>query len=277
MAAVWKGSIAFGLVNVPVELRSAVRDDHISFRLLHKKDNTPVKYQRVRADNEKEVPWSDIVKGYEYEKGEFIVLSDADFKAAAVERSETVDITDFVDADEIDARYFETPYFVVPTKAGTKAYTVLREAMRKENVVGIGTIILRQKQHLVGLHVTGDAIVLELMRFANEIIPASEYDFPPASEAKEKEIELALKLTSALHGPFEPEKYVDQYRANLLRIIDAKSKGKKAELPSGRPEWGDGKVLDLMQKLEASLRQGKAGKAAKNGTRAKSTRKRKTA
>jgi len=278
MAAIWKGSIAFGLVNVPVELRTAVRDDHISFRLLHKKDNTPVKYERVRSDNGKEVAWSDIVKGYEHEKGEFIVLTDADFKAAAVERSESIDITDFVDADEIDPRFFETPYFIVPGKGGTKAYAVLREAMRKENVVGIGMIILRQKQHLVGLHVMGDAIVLEIMRFANEIVPASEYSFPPASESKEKEVELATKLTEALHGSFEPEKYVDQYRANLLRIIDAKSKGKKAQLPSGKPEWGDGKVLDLMQKLEASLRQGKAAKSKNGAAKTKTaTKKRRTA
>ncbi len=278
MAAIWKGSIAFGLVNVPVELRAAMRDDHISFRLLHKKDNTPVKYERVRSDNGKEVPWADIVKGYEQEKGEFIVLTDADFKAAAVERSESIEITDFVDADEIDPRYFETPYFTVPSKGGTKAYAVLREAMRKANVVGIGTIILRQKQHLTGLHVTGDALVLEIMRFANEIVPASEYSFPPASDAKEKEIELALKLVDALHGPFEPEKYVDQYRANLLRIIDAKAKGKKADLPSGKPEWGDGKVLDLMQKLEASLRQGRAAKSKNGAPKTKAaTKKRRTA
>jgi DNA end-binding protein Ku len=278
MAAIWKGSIAFGLVNVPVELRTAVRDDHIAFRLLHKKDNTPVKYERVRSDNGKEVPWSDIVKGYERDKGEFVVLTDEDFKAAAVERSESIDITDFVDADEIDPRFFETPYFIVPGKGGTKAYAVLREAMRKENVVGIGMIILRQKQHLVGLHATGEAIVLEIMRFANEIVPASEYSFPPAGEAKEKEIELATKLIEALHGPFEPEKYIDQYRANLLRIIDAKAKGKKAQLPSGKPEWGDGKVLDLMQKLEASLRQGKAARSKNGAAKTKTaTKKRRTA
>lgn len=278
MAAIWKGSIAFGLVNVPVELRAAVRDDHISFRLLHKKDNTPVKYERVRADNGKEVPWSEIVKGYEHEKGDFIVLSDADFKAAAVERSESIEITDFVDADEIDPRFFETPYFTVPAKGGAKAYSVLREAMRQANVVGIGTIILRQKQHLAGLHVTGDALVLEIMRFANEIVPASEYSFPAASEAKEREIDLANKLVDALHGPFEPEKYVDQYRANLLRIITAKSEGKKPELPSGKPEWGDGKVLDLMQKLEASLRQGRAARSRNGESKARtSARKRRTA
>jgi DNA end-binding protein Ku len=269
MAAIWKGSIAFGLVNVPIELRSAVRSDHISFRLLHKKDNTPVKYHRVREDNAKEVAWEDIVKGYEYEKGEFVVLSDQDFKTAAVEKSDRIDITDFVDADEIDPRFFETPYFSIPTKGGTKAYTVLREAMRERNVVAIGTIILRQKQHLAGLHVTGDAIVVDIMRFANEIVPASEYNFPAASEAKPKEIEMAQKLIESLHGNFEPEKYVDQYRANLLRIIEAKSKGKKADLPKPDIDRGDGKVLDLMAKLEASLKQAREPKARESSVKPK--------
>jgi DNA end-binding protein Ku len=269
MAAIWKGSIAFGLVNVPIELRTAVRSDHISFRLLHKKDNTPVKYHRVREDNAKEVPWEDIVKGYEYEKGEFVVLTDQDFKTAAVEKSDSLEISDFVDADEIDPRFFETPYFSIPAKGGTKAYAVLREAMRQANVVGIGTIILRQKQHLAGLHVTGDAIVVDIMRFANEIVPASEYSFPPAGESKPKEIEMALKLVESLHTPFEPEKYVDQYRANLLRIIDAKSKGKKADLPKPVADRGDGKVLDLMAKLEASLKQTRAPKARESTVKPK--------
>jgi DNA end-binding protein Ku len=281
MPAIWKGSIAFGLVNVPVELRSAVRSDHISFRLLHKKDNTPVKYERVREDSKKEVPWGEIVKGYEYEKGEFVVLTDQDFKTAAVEKSDSIEITDFVDADEIDPRYFETPYFTIPGKGGTKAYAVLREAMRQANVVGIGTIILRQKQHLAGLHVSGDAIVLDLMRFANEIVPASEYSFPPASESKPKETEMAMKLVESLHGPFEPEKYVDQYRENLLRIIAAKSQGKKADLPKPAVERGDGKVLDLMAKLEASLKQARAPKgraaAAKAPARAARRERRRSA
>jgi DNA end-binding protein Ku len=277
MAAIWKGSIAFGLVNVPIELRSAVRSDHISFRLLHKKDNTPVKYHRVREDNAKEVAWDEIVKGYEYEKGEFVVLSNQDFKTAAVEKSDRIDISDFVDADEIDPRYFETPYFSVPTKGGTKAYAVLREAMRERNVVAIGTIILRQKQHLAGLHVAGDAIVVDLMRFANEIVPASEYNFPAAGEAKPKEIEMAQKLVESLHGPFEPEKYVDQYRENLLRIIEAKAEGRKADLPKPEPR-GDGRVLDLMAKLEESLKQARAPKGrATAKTTAKATRRRRSA
>ncbi|HJU75456.1 MAG TPA: Ku protein [Gemmatimonadaceae bacterium] len=274
MAAIWKGSIAFGLVNVPVELRSAVRSDHISFRLLHKKDKTPVKYERVRQDDGKEVKWDEIVKGYEREKGDFVVLTQEDFKAAAVKRSESLDLTDFVDADEIDPRFFETPYFLIPAKGGTKAYAVLREAMRKANVVGIGTIILRQKQHLAGMHVVGDAIVLDLMRFANEIVPASEYSFPPGTEARDKEIEMALKLIESLHGPFEPEKYVDTYRANLLRIIEAKGRGKKPQLEPMTAEIGDGKVLDLMAKLEASLKQGRPAKAGGRTTKRKTATRR---
>lgn len=281
MAAIWKGSIAFGLVNVPIELRAAVREDHISFRLLHKKDNTPVKYERVREDTGKNVPWEDIVKGYEYEKGKFVVMSDEDFKAAAVEKSESLEIADFVSADEIDPRYFEAPYFAVPGKGGTKAYAVLREGMRQANVVGVGTIILRQKQHLAGLHVMGDAIVMEIMRFANEIVPASEYSFPAESDARPKEVEMAVKLVESLRSPFEPEKYTDVYRANLLRIITAKSKGKKVSLPTPAADKGDDKVLDLMQKLEASLRQGREGRAAagRNGSAKKkaATRSRKTA
>jgi DNA end-binding protein Ku len=256
MAAIWKGAIGFGLVNVPIELRAAVRSDHISFRLLHGKDNTPVKYERVREDDGKSVAWEDIVKGYEYEKDQYVVLTDDDFRTAALERSESIEITDFVDADDIDPRYFDTPYFAVPTgKPGRKAYAVLREAMRQANVVGIGTVILRRKQHLAGLHVAGDALVLEIMRFANEIVAASEYDFPSADDARPQEIEMAQKLVESLHGPFEPEKYVDVYRENLLRIIEARARGKKVQLRGPRRPTEDAKVLDLMAKLEASLKQ----------------------
>lgn len=256
MAAIWKGAIGFGLVNVPIELRSAVRSDHISFRLLHGKDNTPVKYERVREDDGKSIAWEDIVKGYEYEKDQYVVLTDEDFKAAALERSESIEITDFVDADDIDPRYFDTPYFAIPTgKPGRKAYAVLREAMRQANVVGIGTVILRRKQHLAGLHVAGDALVLEIMRFANEIVPASDYDFPSADDARPQEIDMAQQLVRSLHGAFTPEKYADVYRENLLRIIEARAKGKKVQLRGPKRPAEDGRVLDLMAKLEASLKQ----------------------
>ena len=260
MAAIWKGSLTLGLLNVPVELRPAVKSDHIAFRLLHDRDNTPVKYERVRADSGKTVPWSDIVKGYEYEKNKFIVLTDDDFKAAALEQSHAIDVTDFVSEDAIDPRFFDTPYFLVPGKGADKSYAVLREAMRAMRCVGIGTIILRQSQHLAGVHVVGDALVLELMRFASEIVPADDYSFPGRGGLRPAELSMAKQLLENLRGEFEPEKYGNEYRANLMRIIRAKSKGKAVKLKAMAGGAKDGKVLDLMERLQASLRQTKGGK-----------------
>jgi len=160
MAAIWKGSLAFGLVNIPVELRTAVRADHISFRLLHEEDLSPVKYERVCQADGEPVPWNEIVKGYEYEKGKYVVMTDEDFKAAAIEGSKTIDIIDFVKEEEIDPRYFETPYYLVPAKNAEKSYALLREAIRSTGAVGIGKIIIRQTQHLAGIKVVGDALVV---------------------------------------------------------------------------------------------------------------------
>jgi Ku protein len=168
MAAIWKGSLAFGLVNIPIELRTAVRADHISFRLLHEEDLSPVKYERVCQADGEPVPWNEIVKGYEYEKGKYVVMTDEDFKAAAIEGSKTIDIIDFVKEEEIDPRYFETPYYLVPAKNAEKSYALLREAIRTTGAVGIGKIIIRQTQHLAGIKVVGNALVLEIMRFSNE-------------------------------------------------------------------------------------------------------------
>ena len=151
MASIWKGSLTFGLVHVPVEMKTAVRSDHISFRMLHAEDLSPIKYERVCQADGEPVPWNEIVKGYEYEKGKFVVLTDDDFKKAALDSSRTIDIIDFVRQDEIDARYFETPYYLLPTKGGEKPYALLREAMRKSNVVGIGKVIIRKTQHLAGV------------------------------------------------------------------------------------------------------------------------------
>src|SRR6476619_8646156 len=159
MAAIWKGSLAFGLVNIPVELRTAVRADHISFRLLHEEDLSPIKYERVCQADGDPIPWSEIVKGYEYEKGKYVVMTDEDFKTAALESSKTIDILDFVKEEEIDPRYFETPYYLVPAKNAEKAYALLREGIRSTGSVGIGKIIIRQTQHLAGIKVLGEALV----------------------------------------------------------------------------------------------------------------------
>src|SRR5688500_11776368 len=170
--SIWKGSISFGLVNIPVELHTAVRSEaRISFRQLHKKDMSPIKYDRVCAKEEKSVPWDEIVKGYEYTKGKYVVLEDEDFKAASIESSKTIDIQDFVKSDEIDPRYFESPYYLLPQKGGDKAYALLREAIRSTGMVGIGMVTMRSNsQHLVGIKVVEDAMVMEIMRYADELV-----------------------------------------------------------------------------------------------------------
>ena len=262
MAAIWKGSLTFGLVNIPVELRTAIRSDHISFRLLHEKDLSPVKYERICQKEDKPIPWDEIVKGYEYTKGKFVVLTDADFKTAALERSQTIDILDFVKEDEIDPRYFETPYYLVPGKGGDKPYALLREAVRKTGSVGIGKIIIRQTQHLAGVKVVGDALVLEIMRFANELVDASEYNFPSREAIRPQELQMAEQLVGNLAEPFDPSRYTDEYRANLMRIIKAKMKGKKPDLEEPATEAPDSGVLDLMSRLRASLAEGTGKKGA---------------
>jgi DNA end-binding protein Ku len=257
MASIWKGSLSFGLVNIPVEVRTAIQGDHISFRMLHEDDLSPIKYERVSASSGEPVPWNEIVKGYEYEKGKFVVITDEDFKAAAVESSKTLEIVDFVKEDEIDPRYFETPYFLVPTKGGEKAYALLREAIRKTGSVGIGKIIMRQKQHLAGIKVVGNALVLEIMRFANELIDTDTLHLPDAGLVRPQELQMAEQLVSSLAEPFDATKYTDEYRANLMRLIHAKMKGKKINLKPEPEAERDTQVIDLMTRLRESLDQGK--------------------
>lgn len=262
MAAIWKGSLTFGLVNIPVELKTAVRADHISFRLLHKEDLSPVKYERVCQAEGEPVPWNEIVKGYEYEKGKFVVITEEDFKAAALEQSKTIDILDFVKQEEIDPRYFETPYYLVPSKGGEKPYALLREAIRQTGMVGVGKIIIRQTQHLAGVKVIGDALVLEIMRFANELVDAKEFDFPSRQAVRPQELQMAEQLVANLAEPFDPTRYTDEYRANLMKVIKAKMKGKKVKLEEPEGEAPDSDVLDLMSRLRASLEEGTGKKGA---------------
>lgn len=264
MAAIWKGSVAFGLVNIPVELRTAIRSDHISFRLLHQQDLSPIKYERVCQAEGEPVPWNEIVKGYEYEKGKFVVLTDKDFKAAAVEKTNTIDILDFVRQEEIDPRYFETPYYLIPAKGAEKSYALLREAIRSTGAVGIGKIIIRQTQHLVGIKVLGEALVLEIMRFSNELVDPGEYSFPSRGSLRPQELKMAEQLVENLEEPFDPSKYTDDYRANLMKVIKAKMRGKKIKLEEPESEPVDSGVLDLMSRLKASLEQGGGKKAARS-------------
>ena len=258
MRPLWTGAITFGLVNIPVRLHSAIQaKERISFRLLHKKDLSPIRYDRVCQKEEESVPWKDIVKGYEYAKGKFVVLEDEDFKAAAIESSKAIEILDFVRAEEIDPRYFETPYYVAPAKGGEKPYALLREAIKQTGTVGIGKVTMRSNSHhLAGVKAVGDALVLEIMRFADELVDVSEFSLPSDAGVRPQELQMAEQLVQNLSQPFDPSKYTDDYRANLMKIIKAKMRGKKIEVTEPEePETTQ--VVDLIARLQESLEMGK--------------------
>jgi DNA end-binding protein Ku len=252
--ALWKGSISFGLVNIPIELHTAVRNHRPKFRMLHAKDKSPVRFERVCVRDGKPVAWEDLVKGYEYSKGHFVVMTKEDFQAAAVEKTRTVDIVDFVKAEEIDDRFFETPYYLVPVKSGERAYALLREAIRDSGRIGIAKFILRDAQHLAAVEVIEDAIVLSVMRFADELVDVKQFDFPAAQGVRKQELDMAKALVNSLAADWDPAKYTDQYRENLMRIIQAKMKGKDVVLaPEEEPRQAE--VVDLMERLRRSLGQ----------------------
>ena len=261
--ALWKGSISFGLVNIPIELHTAVRNHRPKFRMLHAKDKSPVRFERVCIRDGHPVAWEDLVKGYEYAKGHFVVLTKEDFQAAAVEKTRTVDIIDFVKAEEIDDRFFETPYYLVPTKGGERAYALLREAIRESGRIGIAKFILRDAQHLAAVEVIKDAIVLSVMRFADELVDVQQFDLPGNGGIRKAELDMAKALVNSLAAEWDPGKYTDQYRENLLRIIKGKVKGKKVDLePAAEPRQAE--VVDLMERLRRSLEQGAPRQARGN-------------
>jgi DNA end-binding protein Ku len=251
--AMWKGAIAFGLVNIPIELYSAVRDHRPRFRLLHAKDEAPVKYERVCQTEGKPVAWEDLVKGYEYAKGQFVVLTRDDFKTAALEKTRTIDILDFVDPKEIDERYFETPYYLQPGKGADRAYALLRDAIRESGRIGIAKIILRDAQHLAAVEAIGDALVLTMMRFADELADLGEFAFPKHVDIRAAEMKMAQQLIGNLVSDWKPDKYTDEYKENLLRVINAKVKGKKPKLIDEDRTPKQAEVVDLMARLRASL------------------------
>jgi len=262
--ALWKGSLAFGLVNIPVELHTAVRDSRPRFRMLHAEDKSPIKFERVCAREGTPVAWDDLVKGYEYQKGRFVILTKEDFQHAALEKSRTVDVRNFVKGDEIDDRFFETSYYLTPAKGGERAYALLREAIRETGLVGIATIVLREAQHLSALEVKGDAMVLTLMRYAEELVDTSEFTFPSASDVRKPELQMARTLVEHLADTWDPSQYTDEYRANLMKIIKAKMKGTEADLEApDEPQQTE--VVDLMERLRQSL-QGAGGGRRRQAT-----------
>src|SRR4249920_1110750 len=229
--AIWKGSISFGLVNIPIALYPATRREEFKFRLLRSSDLSPVNYKRVAEKDGKEVPWNQIVKGYEYEKGKFVVLGEKDFQRVDLEATQTVDITDFVELEEIDPMYFYKPYYLEPQKGGDKAYVLLRETLEKSGKVGIAKVIIKTRQYLAGVKPLKHALVLELMHFAEELADAEKLKVPKKMDLGKREVEMAKALVAAMASKWDPAKYKDDYRDAILDVIEEKveSGGKEIE------------------------------------------------
>ena len=265
--AIWKGSISFGLVNIPIALYSATRREELKFRLLRKSDLSPVNYKRVAEKDGKEVSWDQIVKGYEYEKGKYVVLKEEDFERVDLEATQTVDIKDFVDQEEIDPMFFYKPYYLEPQKGGDKAYALLRDALKDSNKVGIAKVVIKTRQYLAGVKPEDGALVLELMHFADELADPEKLDVPKKTEVGKREMNMAKSLIDSMSSKWDPEKYKDDYREALMEVIEEKveaggkeikEKPKKAPKPT--------KIIDLVSVLQKSLEQtgGKKNKPAKS-------------
>jgi DNA end-binding protein Ku len=283
--SIWKGAISFSLIHIPVSLYSASQAAALDFDMLDRRDFAPVGYQRINKSSGKVVEWDDVVKGYEYEKGEYVVMSDEDFRQANVEATQTIDIQGFVEAGAIGAEYFATPYYLQADKRGEKVYTLLREAMVKTGTVAIGLIVIRTRQHLCTLLPAGRTLLLNTLRYADEILPAKSYA-PSATTLEQarvsgREFNMAVRLLEDMRLKWEPENFHDTYREDLLRRIEEKVRAGKtrtltpaSEATQTRPKAD---VIDLGELLKRSLEQRDAGKPARARRAAKPSRTRASA
>jgi DNA end-binding protein Ku len=266
--AIWKGAISFGLVHIPVELYSAQSSSGLDLDLLDRRDFAPVGYKRYNKETGKDIDWNDIVKGYEYEKGQYVVLSDEDLKRANVEATQTIDIVSFVDAEEVPPIYFEQPYYLAPTKGGDKVYVLLRETLRRANKIGIAKIVMRTKQHLAALLPMENAIVLNMLRYGDEIRPLNDIKLPEAgsrkAEVSDKEIKMAMSLLEDMTESFDPMAYHDTYREDVMAMVEKKIKANQTKTVT-QPEEGEERepassnVVDLMELLRKSIDSKKTG------------------
>lgn len=254
MRAIWKGAISFGLVNIPVKLYSATQQSTLDLDMVDRRDHSNIQFKRVNESTGKEVLWEHITKGYDLD-GNLIVLEQADFEAAAPEKSKIIEVNQFVDEREIDTIFFENSYYVEPEKSGVRAYALMREALAKSGKVGIAQFVLRTAATLTVLKPKGNALVLSKIRFAEEIRDTSELELPPASEVKAAELKMAMALIDQYTGKFNIEQFKDEYTAALMKIIKAKAKGKKTAAPKLKVVHSKSK--DLMAQLKASLEKNK--------------------
>jgi DNA end-binding protein Ku len=269
MRAIWTGSISFGLVNIPVALQNASRVEELKFRLLRSSDLSPVNYKRVAQVDGREVPWNEIVKGYEYEKNKFVVLKDEDFKRVDLEATDTIDIVDFVDLAQINPIYFYKPYYLEPQKGGGSAYRLLRQVLAETNKAGISKVIIKTRQHLAAVKANGDLLVLELMRFSDELVAASAIKVSSEKKPTANEVKMAKTLVGQMSEDWDPERYDDEYRSALMKLIDKKVASGGKELPAtGKKQKSSTNVIDLADVLRQSLAEaGGPKKGAKAGRR----------
>jgi DNA end-binding protein Ku len=280
--SLWHGAISFGLIYVPVDMFTAARDNALALHMLDSRDFAPIGYERVNKNTGKEVDWGHIIKGYEYQKGQYVALADADFKHANVKATETIDIANFADAADIPAMYFETPYYLAPQKGGQKVYALLRLALEATAKVAVGSFVMRGRQHLCVIAPNEHVLMLLTLRFADEVLPPAQVKSAAEagnSKVSSAELAMAKQLINQMSGPFRPNAFKDTYRADLMRRIQEKIKKKEMHSltvdepePTGRPK---AQVIDLMEALRNSIKgKGKstgrpaATKTARNRRRA---------
>ena len=267
--SLWKGAISFGLVHIPVEMYTAVSAKSLDLTMLDKRDFSPIGFKRYNKGNQKEVTWDDIVKGYEYTSGEYVVLTDEDLRQANPEATQTIDILAFVDADQVPLLYYEQPYYLAPGKGGDKVYALLRETLRKAGKIGIANVVIRVKQHLCALVCMGDVIVMNTLRYSDEIRETGELKIPSteskAAAISDKELKMAMALVEGMSEEWKPEQYRDTYREDVLALVEKKIKAKETKtitMPGkDKPATSPGNVIDLVALLQQSLGKKPAGKA----------------
>lgn len=265
MRAVWKGSISFGLVNIPVALYPATRTEELRFRLLRASDLSPVNYKRVAEADGQEVPWEQIVKGYEYEKGRFVVLKEEDFQRVDIEATQTVEITDFVELPEVDPMFFHKPYYMEPGKGGEKAYVLLRKALERSSKIGIAKVVIRTREYLAAVKPQSELLILELMHFADELVDSKSLRAPSETEVGQKELQMAGTLVQSMSTSWEPGRYKDDYREALKRVIEEKIEHGGELLVKAKGPRPATKVIDLVKVLRESLAQQRRSPAKKGG------------
>lgn len=258
MRPIWKGSISFGLVNIPVALHTATRTEELKFRLLRARDLSPVNYKRVAEADGKEVSWDQIVKGYEYEKGKFVVIKDEDFKRVDIEATQTVEILAFVGLDEVNPVFFHKPYYMEPQKGGDHAYVLLREALEQTGKIGIAKVVIKTRQHLAAVKPQAHGLMLELMHFATELKDVEDFKSPKAAKISKKEMDMAKALIASMTDKWKPEEFKDEYREQLQEMIEDKIEhGEESKPKRTAAKKRPSNVIDLVEVLRQSMRDGR--------------------